>query len=131
MASGVEPSPCTSILPLPQGRGLTMSSISCGNPTLQCGEEASLRPRSGALTTVGLEKTNHLCYHRCMLDIKHTINRVYQTAYHLVWCPVYRRDILYGEVKTTLEALFAEICRIQVGLRYASTGSCQKVIICL
>lgn len=35
---------------------------------------------------------------------------MYQTAYHVVWCPKYRRSILTGEVARTLDALLGEIC---------------------
>jgi putative transposase len=37
-------------------------------------------------------------------------NCVYQTAYHLVWCPKYRHDILTGEVAKALEELLDQVC---------------------
>lgn len=40
-----------------------------------------------------------------MVTHKHTTGCVYQTAYHIVWRPVYRRDVLRESVKTTLERL--------------------------
>jgi putative transposase len=33
---------------------------------------------------------------------------VYNLGYHLIWCPKYRRKILYGEVETRLKELFYE-----------------------
>jgi putative transposase len=35
-----------------------------------------------------------------MVDIVSNRNCVYQTAYHLIWCPKYRRDILVGPIAT-------------------------------
>jgi putative transposase len=46
-----------------------------------------------------------------MEKIRHTRNCVYQTAYHLVWCPAYRRAVLDEPVKSTLEDIFREIAR--------------------
>lgn len=39
----------------------------------------------------------------------HTRGCVYLTAYHIVWRPVYRRDVLQEPVKTTLENLLHTI----------------------
>jgi putative transposase len=39
----------------------------------------------------------------------HTRGCVYQTAYHMVWRPGYRRDVLQEPVKTTLENLLRTI----------------------
>ena len=39
----------------------------------------------------------------------HTRGCVYQTAYHMVWRPVYRRDVRKEPVKTTLENLLHSI----------------------
>lgn len=39
----------------------------------------------------------------------HTRGCIYQTAYHMVWRPVYRRDVLQEPVKTTLESLLHTI----------------------
>lgn len=44
-----------------------------------------------------------------MVTLKHTRGCVYQTAYHLVWRPVYRRSVLAEPVKSTLENLFYSI----------------------
>ena len=45
------------------------------------------------------------------MDIVHIRNCVYQTAYHLVWCPKFRRQILVGDVVTTLKTLLESICK--------------------
>lgn len=45
-----------------------------------------------------------------MVEIAYARNCVYQTAYHVVWCPKYRRSILTGDVARTLAALLDEIC---------------------
>lgn len=45
-----------------------------------------------------------------MVEVVFSRNCVYQTAYHVVWCPKYRRSILTGEVARTLDALLGEIC---------------------
>ena len=45
-----------------------------------------------------------------MVEIVFSRNCVYQTAYHVVWCPKYRRNILTGDVARTLDALLGEIC---------------------
>jgi REP-associated tyrosine transposase len=41
----------------------------------------------------------------------YTRDCVYQTAYHMVWRPVYRRDVLQEPVKTTLENVFHTIAQ--------------------
>ena len=47
-----------------------------------------------------------------MVDVVTNRNCVYQTAYHVIWCPKYRQDVLTGpiaaEVDTLLEAICAE-----------------------
>jgi putative transposase len=58
---------------------------------------------------VSVANANHLLYNKHMETLKHTRGCVYQTAYHLVWRPVYRRSILAEPVKTTLENLFRAI----------------------
>ena len=45
-----------------------------------------------------------------MVEVVFSRNCVYQTAYHVVWCPKYRRSILTGDVARTLDALLGEIC---------------------
>lgn len=44
-----------------------------------------------------------------MENLRHTSGCVYQTAYHIVWRPVYRRDVLKEPVKSTLENLLQTI----------------------
>ena len=44
-----------------------------------------------------------------MDNLKHTTGCVYQTAYHIVWRSVYRRDVLKEPVKSTLENLLRTI----------------------
>ena len=43
------------------------------------------------------------------MEPKHTRGCVYQTAYHLVWRPVYRRAVLDEPVKSALTSIFREI----------------------
>jgi len=40
-------------------------------------------------------------------------NAVYQTAYHVVWCPKYRRPILKGDIAEFLRGSVREICQIR------------------
>jgi putative transposase len=44
-----------------------------------------------------------------MEKLRQTIGCVYQTSYHVVWRPVYRRDVLQEPVKSTLEGLLHTI----------------------
>jgi putative transposase len=47
-----------------------------------------------------------------MIDVVTNRNCVYQTAYHVIWCPKYRHDVLTGavmeETGTMLDAICAE-----------------------
>ena len=45
-----------------------------------------------------------------MVDIVYQRNCVYQTAYHVVWCPKYRKQMLVGPVSVALDAMIEEIC---------------------
>lgn len=45
------------------------------------------------------------------LGIKSTRNAVYQTAYHAVWIPKYRRKVLAGGVVDRLRGILHEICQ--------------------
>jgi len=47
------------------------------------------------------------------LGIKSTRNAVYQTAYHAVWIPKYRRKVLVGEVVERLRGILHEICQMK------------------
>src|SRR5215510_9607973 len=41
--------------------------------------------------------------------LRRTPHAVYDTLYHLVWSPKYRRDVLQGEVQRRVQDLFADI----------------------
>lgn len=41
--------------------------------------------------------------------IRRTSHTVYDTQYHLVWAPKYRRDVLRGDVQQRVRELFADI----------------------
>ncbi|WP_447975024.1 IS200/IS605 family transposase [Nitrospira sp. Kam-Ns4a] len=45
-----------------------------------------------------------------MVDIVTNRNCVYQTAYHVIWCPKYRRDVLTGIVAEKTGAMLDMIC---------------------
>lgn len=45
-----------------------------------------------------------------VLRVECNRNAVYQTGYHMVWCPKYRRKVLVGKVAARLGELVAEIC---------------------
>lgn len=45
-----------------------------------------------------------------MVDVVSDRNCVYQTAYHVVWCPKYRRDVLTGKVANAVEQALNAIC---------------------
>lgn len=45
-----------------------------------------------------------------MITLVYNRNCVYQTAYHVVWCPKYRKSILKGEVAVALKQFLEEIC---------------------
>ena len=38
-------------------------------------------------------------------------NSVYQIAYHVIWCPKYRRSVLIGKITSFLACLIDDICR--------------------
>lgn len=46
-----------------------------------------------------------------MITIIHKRNCLFQTAYHVVWCPKYRKQILVGVVATCARTLIDEICK--------------------
>ncbi len=50
------------------------------------------------------------CMLWCMVDVVTNRNCLYQTAYHVVWCPKYRRDVLVGTVAEEMGATLDEIC---------------------
>ena len=45
-----------------------------------------------------------------MVTIVTNRNCVYQTAYHVVWCPKYRRDVLVGPIGLAVESMLDAIC---------------------
>lgn len=45
-----------------------------------------------------------------MVNIIYKRNCVYQTAYHVVWCPKYRKQILTGQVAEYVNVLIDKIC---------------------
>ena len=45
-----------------------------------------------------------------MLKIIYDRNCVYQTAYHVVWCPKYRKSILIGSIADETKRLVEGIC---------------------
>jgi putative transposase len=45
-----------------------------------------------------------------MVDIKENRNCVYQTAYHVVWCPRYRKSVLSGPIAGELNSLIDALC---------------------
>lgn len=45
-----------------------------------------------------------------MVNVTTKRNCVYQTAYHVVWCPRYRHDVLTGAVATALSELLDTLC---------------------
>ncbi len=43
------------------------------------------------------------------MALKRTSHTVYETKYHLVWAPKYRKWILRGDIRNRVEEMFAEI----------------------
>ena len=43
------------------------------------------------------------------MELKRTSHTVYETKYHLVWAPKYRKWILRGDIRKRVEELFYEI----------------------
>ncbi len=48
-----------------------------------------------------------------MPEVLHNRNCVFQTAYHVVWCPKYRHDVLTGDVAAALAEMIDAICQEQ------------------
>ncbi len=44
-----------------------------------------------------------------MVQVITNRNCVYQTAYHVVWCPKYRKDVLTGQLAKLLDCLLETI----------------------
>lgn len=45
-----------------------------------------------------------------MVEVVSNRNCVYQTAYHVIWCPKYRRDVLTGMVAAETGNMLDRIC---------------------
>lgn len=45
-----------------------------------------------------------------MVDVIYNRNAVYQTAYHVIWCPKYRKAILVGNISDSVAAMLEQIC---------------------
>ncbi len=45
-----------------------------------------------------------------MIDVVTKRNCVYQTSYHVIWCPKYRRDVRIGAVAEETGAMLDAIC---------------------
>ena len=45
-----------------------------------------------------------------MVTIRSNNNVVYRCAYHVVWCPKYRRPVIEGAVDERLKQIIREIC---------------------
>jgi len=45
------------------------------------------------------------------MEMKRTSHAVYDTKYHLVWTPKYRKWILKGEIRTRVQEIFEEIAK--------------------
>jgi len=45
-----------------------------------------------------------------MISVIHKRNCVYQTAYHVVWCPKYRKKVLTGSILQRTNNLIEAIC---------------------
>lgn len=54
-----------------------------------------------------------------MVDVVRSRNCVYQTAYHLVWCPKYRKAVLTGEVAEATHELLTALCEDREWLVHA------------
>ncbi len=45
------------------------------------------------------------------MELKRTSHAVYDTKYHLVWTPKYRKWILKGDIRTRVQEIFEEISK--------------------
>ena len=53
--------------------------------------------------------------------LRRTPHAVYDTLYHLVWSPKYRRDVLQGEVQRRVQELFVDIAEQYLPIRYTKS----------
>ena len=45
-----------------------------------------------------------------MVEVRSNNNVVYRCAYHVVWCPKYRRPVIEGEIDARLKQVIHEVC---------------------
>lgn len=45
-----------------------------------------------------------------MVEVRSNNNVVYRCAYHVVWCPKYRRPVIEGAVDERLKQIVREVC---------------------
>lgn len=45
-----------------------------------------------------------------MIEVRSNNNVVYRCAYHVVWCPKYRRPVIEGAVDERLKQIIREVC---------------------
>ncbi|HLR97094.1 MAG TPA: IS200/IS605 family transposase [Jiangellaceae bacterium] len=45
-----------------------------------------------------------------MVTVRSNNNVVYRCAYHVVWCPKYRRPVIEGDVDARLKQIIREVC---------------------
>ena len=45
-----------------------------------------------------------------MAEVRSNNNIVYRCAYHVVWCPKYRRPVIEGAVDARLKQIIREVC---------------------
>lgn len=45
-----------------------------------------------------------------MVEIRSNHNVVYRCAYHVVWCPKYRRPVITGDVDLRLKQIITDVC---------------------
>jgi putative transposase len=58
----------------------------------------------------GCAKRTMWCTLYRMVEVVTNRNCVYQTAYHVIWCPKYQRDVLTGTVAEETGAMLDAIC---------------------
>lgn len=45
-----------------------------------------------------------------MVEIRSNKNIVYRCAYHVVWCPKYRRPVIKGDIEARLKQIIRDVC---------------------
>jgi putative transposase len=46
-----------------------------------------------------------------MVAVKSNNNVVYRCAYHVVWCPKYRRSVITGDIDTRPKEIIEDVCQ--------------------